>query len=231
MHGDGRLWHSRDPGFIDELARDVRSGNYFAMGEFEARHYPSNTNNRDVHLPVDSPYFEALFILSAETGMPFLIHHEAEDKLLAEMEHMLAKYPKAKVVWCHVGRNRNPETWRTVSRPEGVRALLNKYPNLYFDIVQSKPGSKYPWTGHVDAVIYASGRGGTGLDPAWKALFEEFPDRFMIGSDANTQRFHNYDQVMATFRDVVLTSLRRDVAERIAYKNAWKLITGQDWVK
>ncbi len=41
VHGDGKLWHSSDRGFLEKLEKDVLSGKYFAMGEFEARHYQS----------------------------------------------------------------------------------------------------------------------------------------------------------------------------------------------
>ena len=67
------------------------------------------------------------------------------------------------------------------------------------------------------------------LKPEWRRLFEEFPDRFVIGSDVNTGRWEGYDSVFDTFRTVVLGSLRQDVAEKVAYKNAWKLMTGEDW--
>jgi predicted TIM-barrel fold metal-dependent hydrolase len=251
VHGDGPLWHGSDKRFLENLRIDVRSGKYFAMGEFEARHYPSNTNDRDVHMPVDSEAMQVVFALSSETGIPFLIHHEAEDVLFPELERMLAKYPKAKVVWCHVGRNRNSGTWKRFRKPDGVREMILKYPNLYFDLVQSKPGAIYQRTGHLDAIMYDfSGmaqkkeRGGKNssfgmmsdtsltvfsLDNEWKKLFEEFPDRFVIGSDINTGRFDTYDRVIDTFRSVVLKDLRKDVAEKIAFKNAWKLMTGADW--
>ena len=229
VHGDGKLWHSSDKGFLEKLAKDAKSGKYFAMGEFEARHYQSSTNNRNVHMPVDSEAMQVVFALSSETGMPFLLHHEAEDKLLPELERMLVKYPKAKVIWCHVGRNRNPATWKQFTKADGVRALIKKYPNLYFDLVQSKPGSKYHGTGYVDAIMYEISNWGIALDPEWKKLFEEFPDRFVIGSDINTGRFDNYDRVMDTFRTIVFKDLTKAAAEKIAFKNAWKLMTGREW--
>ncbi|HBU05309.1 MAG TPA: amidohydrolase, partial [Nitrospiraceae bacterium] len=67
------------------------------------------------------------------------------------------------------------------------------------------------------------------LDPEWKKLFEEFPDRFVIGSDINTGRFDNYDRVMDTFRTIVFKDLTKAAAEKIAFKNAWKLMTGREW--
>jgi predicted TIM-barrel fold metal-dependent hydrolase len=229
VHGDGKLWHDSDRGFLEKLAKDVRSGQYFAMGEFEARHYPSNTNDRDVHMPVDSEAMQVVFQLSSETGVPFLLHHEAEDELLPELERMLTKYPKAKVIWCHVGRNRNPVKWKKFRTADAVRELLEKYPNLYFDLVQSKPGSKYRGTGYVEGIMYDVSSWGVSLGTEWKKVFEEFPDRFAIGSDINTGRFDNYDRVMETFRTIVLHEVRKDVAEKIAFKNAWKLMSGEDW--
>lgn len=229
VHGDGKLWHGSDKGFLEKLASDARSGKYFAMGEFEARHYPSNTNNRDVHMPVDSETMQLVFQLSAETGLPFLLHHEAEDILLPELERMLVKYPKAKVIWCHAGRNRNPGTWKKFMKTDAVSELLKKYPNLYFDLVQSKPDSKYHGTGYVEGIMYEVSSWGVDLDPDWKKLFEAFPDRFVIGSDVNTGRFYSYGDVIETFRSVVLKALKKDVAEKMAFKNAWKLMTGEEW--
>jgi len=104
-----------------------------------------------------------------------------------------------------------------------------KYPNLYFDLVQSKPGAKYRRTEYLDAIMYDSLLTGFSLDNEWKKLFGEFPGRFVIGSDINTGRFDTHDRMIDTFRSVVLKDLRKDVAEKIAFKNAWKLMTGVDW--
>jgi hypothetical protein len=229
IHGDGPRWHGRDTSLLEELARDVHSGCYYAMGEFEARHYPSSTNDRDVHLSLDSSSFEAVFALSQETGLPFLIHHEAEDGLLPEMERALAKYPGAKAIWCHVGRNRNGNTWTQFPTPDGVRAFLRKYPNLSFDLNQAKPGGRYRLTNAVDAVFYDGKESDATLVPAWKRLFEEFPDRFVIGTDVNTGRWDEYERVVGTFRKVVLNHLSRPTAEKIAWKNAWRLMAGVEW--
>jgi len=229
VHGDGKLWHGSDKGFLEKLAKDVRSGKYFAMGEFEARHYPSSTNNRDVHMPVDSEAMQVVFQLSSETGVPFLIHHEAEDELLPELERMLAKYPKAKVIWCHVGRNRNPVTWKRFRTADTVRELLKKYPNLYFDFLASKPGHIYPETGYVEGIMYDVSSSDVSLNIEWKKVIEDFPDRFVLGSDINTGRFDNYDRVMDTYRTIILKGVKKDVAEKIAFKNAWKLMSGEAW--
>jgi len=234
MHGDGPRWHGRDPVLLEELAADVRTGRYFALGEFEARHYVSGTNDRDVHLPADSPSFEAVFRLAEESGLPMLLHHEAEDALLPELERMLARHPRAKVIWCHVGRNRDRATWTVLPSPAGVRALLDKHPNLYFDLNQSSPGSRHRGTRQVDSVLYDidPSKGGNQrdarLNDEWRALLEERSDRFVFGSDVNTGRWDKYERVVEHFRLLVLKRLSPEAGARIAYGNAWMLMGGPE---
>lgn len=229
IHGDGPRWHGKDLSLLQELAQDVRSGAYFAMGEFEARHYVSSTNDRNIHMPLDSDSFHGVFKLAEETGLPFALHHEAEDALLPELEKMLSLYPRAIVIWCHVGRNRDPKKWTTFPPPAGVRNFLQKYPNLYFDIVQGGPGNLFPPTGARESILYEETNGPPRLKGEWIQLFNVFSDRFVIGSDINTGRWDSYDKVMARLRTAVLGVLEPVAAEKIAFKNAWRLMSGEEW--
>ncbi len=230
VSGDGRLWHSSDQGFLDRLATAVRSGRYFAMGEFEARHYHAGpSTSPDAHTRVDSEAMKVVFEQSKEKGIPFLLHHEAEDKLLPELELMLGRYPEAKVIWCHVGRNRNPNTWKKFRKAEAAREFLERFPNLYFNFLASPPGAIF--SGYVEGIMYKMSFKGVILDPEWKRVIEEFPDRFVLGSDVAPLRFEGwYDRAFDDYRKIILKGVRNDVAERIAYKNAWNLMTGEDWV-
>ena len=230
VSGDGKLWHSSDKGFLDRLATAVRSGRYFAMGEFEARHYYAGpSTSPDAHTRVDSGAMKVVFELSKEKGIPFLLHHEAEDKLLPELELMLGRYPEVKVIWCHAGRNRNPNTWKKFRKAEAAREFLQRYPNLYFNFLASPPGAKF--SGYVEGIMYNISSQGVALDPEWKEVVEEFPDRFVLGSDVAPLRFEGrHDRVFDDYRNIILQGVRRDIAEMIAYKNAWKLMTGEDWV-
>jgi hypothetical protein len=228
IHGDGPRWHGHDLSVVQEIGVAARSGQYFGMGEFESRHYVSNSNSRDIHMPTDSASFHGVFQASQDTGLAFLLHHDAEDALLPELEKMLALYPKAIVVWCHVGRNRDPKTWTLYPTPEGIERFIQKYPNLHFDILQSGAGSIFPPTGAVESVLYYGNKSSV-LRPEWARLFNTYPERFLIGSDINTFRWNNYSEVMFRLRSAVLRVLRQDAAEKIAFKNAWRLMSGQDW--
>jgi len=70
---------------------------------------------------------------------------------------------------------------------------------------------------------------GVALDPEWKKVIEEFPDRFVLGTDINTGRFENFDRVIDAYRNIILKGLNAEAAEKIAYKNAWNLMTGEVW--
>jgi hypothetical protein len=209
--GDGPLWHKSDRDFLEKLEKDVLSGRYFAMGEFEARHYPNpmvKVNREspwDIHMPVDSEALQVVFGLSSKTGIPFLLHHEMEDKLLPELERMLTRYPGARVIWCHVGWNRNPITWKTLTTAEGVRKFLTRYPNLYFDFLQLQGGEPGPW-----AVMYDMHPGEVfSLNRKWKKVIEDFLDRFVLSSDINYHVFDKYEETIARYRKVLLREVTK----------------------
>lgn len=108
------------------------------MGEFEFRHYPSPRQfrrkqaDRDIAVPIDGPLGHRLFRLAEETSVPFEIHYEVEDDLLPPLEKILAQYPRARVIWCHLAQIRY-QSRSSVYGPEYVRKLLETHPNLYFD--------------------------------------------------------------------------------------------------
>ena len=61
---------------------------------------------------------------------------------------------------------------------------------------------------------------GRGLDPDWERIILDFQDRLMVGSDTwvNSQ-WDNYDAIIESNRKW-LAKLPREVAEKIAYRNA-----------
>ena len=61
--------------------------------------------------------------------------------------------------------------------------------------------------------------GGGKVDPDWRAAFLEFPDRFMVGID-DMQNWDEYDAVARNIRMGLLANLDKDVAEKVAWRNA-----------
>lgn len=158
--GSSPHWYRDTQGFAARLKRDLETGHYFLMGEFELRHYPSplqyraGRQDRDVNVPLTDPGVEAVFRLAAQTGMALQIHYEIEDELLPPLEELLERHAATRVIWCHLGQVRYPRRSRRYG-PEYVRSLIARFPNLYFDLGLPGPPHVHPATLERDQMIYA----------------------------------------------------------------------------
>jgi hypothetical protein len=117
------------------------------------------------------------------------------------VERLFGQDPGARILWAHSG----------FERPENVRDLLRKHRNLWCDLA------------------YRNEQGGGGKVPAeWRAVFIEFPDRFMVGTDSFTPERWHYIVEHANWSRAWLADLPPALAERIAWRNgealfaAWK---------
>lgn len=117
----------------------------------------------------------------------------------AAVEWHFKQDPDARVLWAHSG----------FENPENVRAMLRKYKNLWCDLAFL--------TSHA-----SSGK----VNPAWRAVFLEFPDRFMVGTDSFTPERLHYIVEHARWSRQWLADLPKEVAEQIGYKNGERLFGG-----
>ena len=80
------------------------------------------------------------------------------------IERLFRQWPQARILWAHAG----------FDRPERVAEMLRKHKNLWADLAFRTD--------------FASNNK---VDPAWRTVFMEFPDRFMVGTDTFTpERWH-----------------------------------------
>ncbi len=122
------------------------------------------------------------------------LHAHADEGALRQI---LRIAPKAKVIWAHTGFTVPTET---------VSAILKDHPNVLGEL-------SYRWD-------VASG---STLSAAWRALFTQYPERFLLGSDTwVNQRWEMYGETMAQYR-AWLAELPSDVARKIAYENAQRV--------
>jgi hypothetical protein len=167
----------------EEIVREGAAG----FGEMSAEHFATATPYQSV--APDHPLFLLLADIAAEHNMPIDIHMEALPQNaplpsdfksppnaaqlhenMAAFERLLAHNPRAKILWAHEGWDNTG--YRTV---ELSRRLLKAHPNLYMEIKLDPlaVGKNSPLE-----------NGATGkIKPDWLKLFEDFPDRFVIGSD------------------------------------------------
>ena len=109
------------------------------------------------------------------------------------VRRIFAQDPNARILWAHAG----------FDSPENIGALLESYRTLWCDL---------SFRGEAAA--------GGQLDPVWRALFLDFPDRFLVGTDTYTPGRWSEVAAHADWTRGWLATLPAEVAEQIAYGNA-----------
>jgi len=207
--------------FLRRTEEKLKTGEFFGLGEFILRHHSySNFGNQgggEVEIPVDSELMHRIARLAARYHVPVLFHAEAEPPVVAQVRRLLDAHPDTRFIWAHnCGRNST----------DGIRTFLVRHPQLVCDLAaMAAPGKsgyghywprRTPW-------IHPIENGQGQLDPGMAKLFEEFADRFMIGTDAAhtpALRFHGLR--VARFRQL-LSQLTAKTARRIAHENAERI--------
>ncbi len=113
------------------------------------------------------------------------------------VDRIFKSWPEARVLWAHSG----------FDNPDKVRATLRKHKNLWSDLA-----------------FRSDQASGGKVDPQWLAAFEEFPDRFMIGTDTFAPERWYYIKDHAEYSRAWLSSLPPKLAENIGYRNAEKML-------
>jgi len=109
------------------------------------------------------------------------------------IERIFRQDPDARVLWAHSG----------FVPADAVRAVLARHRNLWCDLA------------------FRSEQGSGGKVPAeWRALFTDYPDRFMVGTDTFTPERWHYIVEHANWSRAWLAELPAPLAERIAWRNA-----------
>jgi hypothetical protein len=112
------------------------------------------------------------------------------------VERLFGQWPQAKILWAHAG----------FAPPERVAQMLRKHRSLWCDLAFR--------TDHASGGKPA---------PAWRTLFLEFPDRFLVGTDSYTPERWQFIAEHAEWSRRWLADLPKEVAERIAWKNGEEL--------
>lgn len=115
------------------------------------------------------------------------------------VERQFRQDPSARILWAHSG----------FDAPDKVRQMLKAHRQLWCDLA-----------------FRSDHASGGKVDPAWRALFAEFPDRFMVGTDTFTPERWHFVVEHANWSRQWLADLPADVAERIAWRNGETLFGG-----
>lgn len=113
------------------------------------------------------------------------------------VRNLFAQDPNARILWAHSG----------FESPSVIGEMLAQYPNLSADL----------------AFRYEHASNGK-VNPEWRALFDQYPQRFMIGTDTYAPERWYYVIDHADWSREWLNSLPESLKHRIAHENALNLI-------
>jgi len=212
-------WRSPDrevERLIEETERKLASGRFFGIGEFIVRHWAySRGSHAEQENPIYSTFMQRMSAIAARFDVPMVVHMEGYPALVDDFSKLLSEYPKARFVWAHnCGRSKSPV----------IRGMLTRHPNLFCDLANMTNvgttgyGIGWPRREEFTALIEQGGV----LFPDMKALYEEFPDCFMLGMDVAHAPGNNpqiYSQRVNRFRQL-LGQLKPETARKLAEANA-----------
>ena len=112
------------------------------------------------------------------------------------VRELLSQSDTVKIIWAHAG----------FEDPASIAQVLGQSDRLYADLA------------------FRSDVGSGGLSDDWLELFTQFPDRIMLGTDSYTpERIYFIPEHAATSR-IWLDTMPAELAEAVAWKNAYDLI-------
>lgn len=203
------------------------------FGEMTTEHFSMSNHHPYITAPPDHPLFLRLADLAAEHDLPIDIHMEAiPEKMtlpprlqsppnpqvlqpnIASFSRLLAHNRKAKIIWDHLG-------WDNTSKRDVklTRRLLAEHPNLYISI-RIAAGMKRRRISNPTFPLDGNGR----LKQEWLQLFQEYPDRFLIGSDEIVRPDNNHPSAGSIRATVsLLDQLPEKLRSQIGYENGYQL--------
>jgi predicted TIM-barrel fold metal-dependent hydrolase len=177
-----RQWEASDPAILARLETLLATGRFRGIGEISVVH-DATAGFAALDFSPLSPVMRGILALARQHRVPVLVH--CERARLAELGELLALFPDVAVILAHGGYTPLDE----------ARRLLERHPNLYYEL------SARTWPRHPRSADYTLLVDGVAVDPAWLALVEAMPRRFLVGTDASHHSLDNERMKARSVRD------------------------------
>jgi len=222
---------------FEQRAMEILKGGALGFGEITAHHLSLEAGHPYERVAADHPILLLLADIAARNDAVIELHFDVVARDMAipeglanpsnpaslaanlpELERLLAHNRQARLVWAHAGSDMLGHWTVDLSR-----RLLKEHPNLYMSL-RMAPGRQpenHPLT--------PSGE----VKPGWRALLDEFSDRFVIGGDqffvapglrgGPAAVFAQRSAIVRQRTALFLAALPEPLARKIGYANAIRI--------
>lgn len=161
---------------------------------------------------IDSPPIEAMFAIADKYQGFIQIHSEDDPDSIEELKLLASKYSNTSIILSHC---------LFTSDVSIARNLLANSNNVYCEMsARSKSHFANPDSERAkQRIIYTE----NSLKPEWAKLIEDFPTRFMVGTDTYNQ-WINFEKNIEEIRGGLLSGLKPSTIDLVAYKNAVRVM-------
>ena len=191
-------------------------GLWRGIGEVITRHDDLTALTAGETARANHPALMKVYRLAGRHDLPVLLHsnltslREETPIYLGELEDALKSNPDTRFVLAHAGTSGGVEKRQAplATLNEIIRALLERYDNLYVDL---------SWSVREHYLIEDGEP-----RPAWVTLIRDHPDRFVLGSDV-VGHFDSIGAILDEYRPL-LDALPKPVADKLRAENARALL-------
>jgi hypothetical protein len=176
------------------------------IGEVMTRHDDLTALTYGDPARADNMALSTVFSFAGDHDLPVFLHSNIgsvwlrDPIYLPEVETAVKSHPKTRFVWCHAGISRRIDI---PTLTQQIERMLKTYPNLWVDV---------SWVVYENDLL----KNGT-PNPQWVNLIEEFPDRFLIGTD-KVGHFADYPSEVQKYYKF-LDTLHPETARKLAREN------------
>lgn len=204
---------STDVGAIDELEALIEHyPGIGGIGECLLRHDALTAFQPWAKPRANHPVMYKVYDWAAKKDLPVLVHNnitclgDTRPLYVGEMQEALRDHPATRFIWAHAGSSRDIYAER---HEDVVRGMLATYSNLSINI---------SWSEMFKNLLK---RGSSNFDPGWIKLILDYPDRFLLGSDAVGKKgLGDYSRLMDDHRGLLEALNDPKVAEKLSWQNA-----------
>ncbi len=216
VRSKGRAFNEGTPQYAKLLNGQLSTPAFKAMAEVLLFHAQKGNKAPRIRVAATAPQAQATLDAAVERGWPFIAHYEFaaagfdKGRMLDEFAALARAHPNHPFVLIHMGQLDADDAGR----------LIAEHPNVHFILSHSNPvtigeNRGQPWTNLFD---------GGGLKPAWRALIEANPDRFILGFDnVWPEHWGSFYLHQAELWHRTLATLPPAVARAVAHGNAERL--------